>query len=335
MADYLRETADLWNDNLENWTYVVGTELAQRMGVEGYYVRIAPLEVSAASSPKDGFVAIKNRPPEKELAPATSIVSPDALALVRFGLRDANDARILNTVKVIDALLKVETPAGPAWHRYDNDGYGEHKDGAPFDGTGIGRAWPLLTGERAHYELAAGRPDEAKRLCRALEAFSSATGLIPEQIWDSSDIPERGLFLGRPSGSAMPLVWAHAEYLKLCRSLVQGSIYDMPHQTKERYQKQEKHSPFAVWRFNNKSRLIPAGKILRLEVLAPAMVRWSPNGWKTIHDVETRDVGLGMHVVDLETGDLRPGAEISFTFRWHEDARWEGENFSVEVQDKA
>ncbi len=27
--------------------------------------------------------------------------------------------------------------------------------GAPFDGTGVGRAWPLLTGERAHDELAA------------------------------------------------------------------------------------------------------------------------------------------------------------------------------------
>ena len=95
------------------------------------------------------------------------IVSPDALALVRFGLRAADDPRIVNTVKVIDALLKVETPHGPAWHRYNDDGYGEHADGSPFDGTGIGRAWPLLTGERAHYELAAGRSDEAENLLHA------------------------------------------------------------------------------------------------------------------------------------------------------------------------
>lgn len=83
-------------------------------------------------------------------------MSPDALALVRFGLRAADDPRILNTVRVIDALLKVDLPAGPCWHRYNDDGYGEHEDGRPFDGTGVGRAWPLLTGERAHYELAAG-----------------------------------------------------------------------------------------------------------------------------------------------------------------------------------
>ena len=86
------------------------------------------------------------------------MVSLDALAFVRFGLRAPDDPRIVNTVKVIDATLKVDTPRGPAWHRYQGDGYGEHADGGPFDGTGIGRAWPLLTGERAHYELAAGRP---------------------------------------------------------------------------------------------------------------------------------------------------------------------------------
>jgi glucoamylase len=85
--------------------------------------------------------------------------------------------------KVIDATLKVDTPHGPTWHRYQGDGYGEHADGAPFDGTGIGRAWPLLTGERAHYELAAGRPRAAEQLAQALEAFAGDSGLMPEQIW--------------------------------------------------------------------------------------------------------------------------------------------------------
>ena len=84
------------------------------------------------------------------------MISPDALALVRFGLRAPDDPRILNTIKVIDALLRVKLPQGPCWYRYNGDGYGEHEDGSPFDGTGIGRPWPLLAGERAHYELAAG-----------------------------------------------------------------------------------------------------------------------------------------------------------------------------------
>src|SRR5215208_4381174 len=99
-----------------------------------------------------GFVPIKDRPPDQSAGPAAYITGPDALALVRFGLRAADDPRIINTIKAIDALLKVDTPHGPAWRRYVEDLYGEHKDDTSFDGTGIGRAWPLLTGEQAHYE---------------------------------------------------------------------------------------------------------------------------------------------------------------------------------------
>ena len=89
----------------------------------------------------------------------------------------------------------------------DLGGYGEHADGSPFDGNGIGRAWPLLTAERGHYELAAGHFDEAQRLIQAMESFANESGMIPEQVWDADDIPARGLFLGRPTGSANPLVW--------------------------------------------------------------------------------------------------------------------------------
>ena len=155
---------------------------------------------------------VKNVPQADDRRLAIHLVSPDALALVRFGVRAADDQRIRDTVKVIDAVLKMETPSGPVWHRYNGDGYGEHADGAPFDGTGIGRGWPLLTGERAHYELAAGRAEVATTLLGALERFANEGGLISEQVWDAADIPERELYFGRPSGSAMPLVWAHAEY---------------------------------------------------------------------------------------------------------------------------
>ena len=154
----------------------MNTDLARRIGVEGYYVRIAPPESSDAASPLNGFVSIKNRPPDKSEEPASQIISPDALALVRFGLRAPDDPRIINTIKAIDALLKVDTPKGPLWHRYNEDGYGEHSDGSAFDGTGIGRAWPLMTGERAHYELAAGRPKEAERLLLSLESFANESG---------------------------------------------------------------------------------------------------------------------------------------------------------------
>jgi glucoamylase len=155
---------------------------------------------------------------------------------VRFGLRPAHDPRIINTVRAIDSLLRVETPQGPLWRRYNEDSYGEHEDGRPLDGTGIGRVAPLLTGQRAHYELAAGRPERARALLRTFEACASDGGLLPEQVWDGNDIPERELYFGRPSGSAMPLVWAHAEHLKLLRSLHEGQVFDLPPQAVQRYQ---------------------------------------------------------------------------------------------------
>ena len=88
---------------------------------------------------------------------------------------------------MIDHLLKVETPHGPAWHRYNGDGYGEHADGSPFDGVGIGRIWPLLTGERGHYELAAGRSDVVEKMASSIEGLANESGLIPEQIWDANE----------------------------------------------------------------------------------------------------------------------------------------------------
>jgi glucoamylase len=260
------------------------------------------------------------------------MVSLDALAFVRFGLRAPSDPRIVNTVKVIDATLKVETPRGPAWHRYQGDGYGEHTDGSPYDGTGVGRAWPLLTGERAHYELAAGRVPVAAHLLKAMETLAGEAGLLPEQIWDSADIPDRELFIGHPSGSAMPLVWAHAEYLKLCRSLFDGRIFDQPPQTVDRYLVQQTTSDHIVWRFNNKVRAMPANRTLRVETLSAAVVHWSFDGWRTVRDTATRDTTLGVHVCDLPTRDLGVDDLIELTFYWPEATRWEGVNFQVCIE---
>lgn len=331
IARYLRETADSWNENIERWIYVRGTDLAKQVGVEGYYVRIAPPDTAEGASPLSGYVPIKNRPPGQSDQPAANIVSPDALALVRFGLRRADDPRIVNTVKVIDALLKVDTPNGPSWHRYNQDGYGEKEDGSPFDGTGIGRAWPLLTGERAHYELAAGNRQEAERLLHVMEAFSNDGGLLPEQVWDQNDIPERELYFGKPSGSAMPLVWAHAEYVKLRRSLKDGKVFDIPQQTVKRYIQDQVKAAFLPWRYNHKIQSIPKGKKLRVELMAPARVHWSVDQWSNVEDTDTQPSGLGLHYVDLPANKLKVGKEVIFTFYWIEQDRWEGVNFTVKV----
>jgi glucoamylase len=235
LANLYRATADNWHDQVDQWTYVTGTPIARDVGVEGYYVRIAPPEVMNANGASGGMIQLRNRALHESFVPFHEVVSVDALALVRFGLRAPDDPRIVNTVKVIDALLRTRTDTGPAWYRYNGDGYGERENGDPFDGMGVGRPWPLLAGERAHYELAAGRPEAAVHLLGVMRAQASDGGMLPEQVWDGQDIPERELFNGRPSGGAMPLVWAHAEYAKLVRSLHDGRVFDMPQQGYERY----------------------------------------------------------------------------------------------------
>jgi glucoamylase len=331
-AAYLREIADTWNDNIERWTYAVGGDLAGQIGVEGYYVRIAP-DSDGAASPLQGFVPIKNRAPDQSSARATQVISPDSLALVRFGLRAPDDPRVVNTLKVVDALLRAKLPQGPCWYRYNGDGYGEHEDGSPFDGTGIGRPWPLLAGERAHYEVAAGRPEFADALLRVMEGSTAgASRLIPEQVWDRPDLPELELFSGKPTGSACPLVWAHAEYIKLRRSLRDGRIFDQPPQTVQRYLVEKRRCQHFLWIFNNKARTMPCGKTLRIALLAPATVHWSNDGWNTVCDTPTRDSRLGLYFADLPTDKVPVDQPIRFTFRWEADGRWEGVDYTVVVQ---
>jgi glucoamylase len=330
LATYLREVADVWYTSIDRWMYVSGTDWSQRFDIDGYYVRITQMEIVEGVPQLKDLVVIRNVAEEENTLATIHLVSPDALALVRFGLRAANDPRMEQTATVIDALLKVETPYGPVWHRYNGDGYGEHENGAPFDGMGVGRGWPLLTGERGHYELAAGRIDKAKELLAALESFANAGGLIPEQVWDAPDIPERELYLGKPSGSAMPLVWAHAEYLKLRRSLADGRIFDLPPQPVQRYLTEKTVSPRLVWRFNHKIRSLPAGKTLRIETLAPAVIHWSADDWQTVKETTMQDVGLGLYFADLmqASADVK---QICFTFYWPDAGHWEGTDFTVQV----
>jgi glucoamylase len=332
-ASTLRETADAWNDNIERWVYATGGDLAQQIGVEGYYVRIAPPDNDCVASPTLGFVPIKNRPPGENMESAAHIVSPDSLALVRFGLRAPDDPRILNTIRVIDALLRVQLPQGPCWYRYNGDGYGEHKDGSAFDGTGIGRPWPLLAGERAHYELAAGHAKEAEALLTMIENCTSGHGrLLSEQVWDADDIPALELSRGKPTGSACPLVWAHSEYVKLRRSLRDGKIFDQPPQTVQRYLVEKTTPQVFGWRFNNKCRTVPRNKKLRIVLLNPALVHWSIDGWQTFVDTKARDTGLGIYTLDLPTASLPVGSQVAFTFLWTQENRWQGEDYSVTVE---
>ena len=321
LATLLRDTADAWNARIEEWTYVRDTPIAREVGVDGYYVRVAPEDVCDAS-PRSGYrIPVKNRLAGEDTARYDEIVSPDALALVRFGLRDPNDPRVVNTVRVIDAMLRARTATGPGWYRYNRDGYGEKEDGSPFDGTGVGRPWPLLAGERAHYELAAGRAESAMHLLGVMRAQASDGGMLPEQVWDGEDRPAYELFNGRPTGGAMPLVWAHAEYAKLVRSLHDGRVFDMPQAPYERYVRERVGCDLTIWAPHCRGARMPVGNRLRIQSPVNVVVKWSANGGDVV-DVASRDTTVGAWVADLDTERLPVDSTIKFVLMPVDGSAW-------------
>jgi len=326
-ADCALMLADAWNSLLEDWAWAADTALARQLGVSGYYMRTVPEDALTHDGAKHEGVLIKNRA-QCMVVPADERLSIDCLALARFGLRTVADPKMASSVRAIDALLRTDTPSGPVWHRYDGDGYGEHPDGAPFDGSGIGRGWPLLTGERGHAALLAA--DDAVPYLEAMVKMTGAGGLLPEQVWDSAPVPERGLWPGRPTGSAMPLVWAHAEFVKLALSAAAGTPVDRPVRTWARYGGVRPQPDFVLWQPRQRAHEIRAGQELRMLLVEPALVHWGRNGWHERRDAMSEDWGLG-HVVCLPTRNLSTGEIINFTFYWPDRSRWHGEDFEVRV----
>ena len=294
-STFVLEIADYWNARIEDWTAVHDSELDKTHGISAHYLRIMPPEALLDNSVLSRRAPIKNRHDDPGV-PGYGQIGVDFLQLVRYGLRDADNLLISNTIKLVDEYLRAELPQGPCWYRYNGDGYGEHADGSPYDGTGQGRPWPLLVGERGHYELARG--NSALKYLEIMAAMSNATGMLPEQVWDSDDVPEHGLYLGGPTGSAMPLAWAHAEFIKLACSVVEGKPVDRPRQLWDRYQ--GKMPAVQVWYWSPQAPVqhIPASAILAVCVTKPTTVTWSTDQGSS-GSVDSLDTGLGIHVARL------------------------------------
>ena len=314
------------NARLESWTSVgEDAPLARLYGVPGYYVCVAPEQTLIAARP-EGVLPIRNLPKDPSL-PVGAQVGVDFLQLVRFGLRRADDPLIPATVKVVDALLKTDTPSGPVWHRYNEDGYGEHDDGSAYDGTGRGRGWPLLTGERGHYELCLGR--DPLPFLIAMTRMASGGGMLPEQVWDAAPIPARGLEPGRPTGAAMPLVWAHAEFLKLAASRRLERPFDRPASVWERYRGERPPLTRVIWAEQAAVNELPEGVPLTIALRDPGAVRWGLDGWQEVREQDTVANPLGLHVLEIDTRRLRAGRRIDLTYR--SGTRWVGRDFCVQV----
>ena len=296
-AAYAASLADVWNERLEEWTYVADGPLARDHGADGYYVRIAP---PASAGGLRGQVDVRNKPGGS--VGAAALVSLDFLALARLGLRRPDDPRIGATLAVVDALLRCELPTGVAYHRYNGDGYGEHDDGRPFDGTGVGRAWPLLAGERG--ELAAQLGEDAAPYLRAMASMAGPGGMLPEQVWDAAPIPARGLDTGRPSGSAMPLVWAHAQFLKLARTLTSGRPVELMRAVEERYGAAVPRAATWHWRQDVPFQAVPGGRDVLIEALDPFELELAAAAGAPAPRRASEPLPFGLHGVRLGAAEL-------------------------------
>ena len=324
-ADFLLDYADWLSAHLEEWMVTSRGELVP--GKPRHYVRITPADPKqavASPDPDGADLVIANG---GGTHPARNIVGGDFLQLVRLGVRAADDPLIVDSLAVIDQALKRDLPQGPCWRRYNHDGYGQKADGNAYDGTGEGRCWPILTGERGHYELAAGR--NPLPFIETMEKFANEGGMLPEQLWDADDLPDGKMKRGGPTGSAMPLCWAHAEYVTLVRSHKDGVCFDRIEPVYLRYSKGKTGSTMEMWTLVHQMQRIARGKTLRIITEKGATIRWSFDGWATAHDLVTRDAGFGCWFGDLPSGNLQAGTRIVFTFLWREG--WEEENFSVEI----
>lgn len=321
--------ADNWNARIEDWTYVEDTSLARQLGVAGHYLRTTPANVLMCEEAESQYAGNSMVTCDPD-ASGNDQVSTDFLQLVRFGLRQADDPCIRNSVAVVDQVLKTDTPCGPVWHRYNGDRYGEHDDGRPFDGSGRGRGWPLLTGERGHYALAAG--EDPLPYLEAMTAMAGAAGLIPEQVWDAPAISERGLAPGSATGAAMPLVWAHSEFIKLCYSREQGHPVDRPIATWHRYGGNRPERFHDIWGPRYRPRHIRQGSRFTIALEAHALVHWGINGWKQPCDSDTEDTGLGIWTTEIPVSALEAGDSVQFTFYWPDTGAWEGQDYAVAIR---
>jgi glucan 1,4-alpha-glucosidase len=215
-ASRYRHTADSWMQQLDAWTMTHNGPLSP----EPYYIRIAqhgtpdsgePLEINNGGGTWDERM----------------IVDAGFLELVRLGIRPPTDRRIVTSLGVVDRTIKVDTPKGPGWYRYNHDGYGEKADGRGWDLTGIGRLWPLLTGERGEYEIARG--GDGRPFLDAMLKFANAGRMLPEQVWDRAEAPPPPhLRFGEGTGSATPLAWSHAQFIRLALAIKQRRIIETP-----------------------------------------------------------------------------------------------------------
>jgi glucoamylase len=225
--------ADEWQAKVDSWTYTT----TGPYGDHDYYLRLtkdsnpnsgATMDISGDSGPK----AVDQR----------KVVDPSYLELVRLGVKRVDDPHILATLPVVDQQLGFKTPNGTFWHRFNFDGYGEQKDGNPWNfgfpanptedwanNTTIGRIWPIFAGERGEYEVAAKQSASASTRLADMAHAAGEGHMMSEQVWDQfPPSGQPGFPAGKPTLSASPLAWSHAQFVRLAWSIDAGHPVERP-----------------------------------------------------------------------------------------------------------
>jgi len=219
-------TADNWQSNVENWMFTTTGQLGNKQ----YYIRI-----DDNKNPNDGDnLGIANGGGNHD---ERGIVDAGFLEFVRLGVKPANDSRISESLPVVDATIKVATPNGDMFHRYNFDGYGENFGdctGFPIDHAGTGGLWPLLDGERGEYELANGNTAQAVDRLKTMANAANAGFMIPEQVFADASA-SCGFSLGQGTGSATPLAWSMAQFVRLAQSIDADKPVETPAVVAKRY----------------------------------------------------------------------------------------------------
>lgn len=208
------DVADDWAKKVPKWTVTHTGKYAPE-----YYIRIAQKGEPDVGGPIDtgnGGGTWEER----------EIVDAGFLELVRLGIVPANDPVVVKSLGVVDKVIKVETPNGATFYRYNHDGYGEKPDGRGYDGTGVGRLWIIFAGERGEYELAAGH--NAHPYLDTMQKMANAGGMLAEQVWDRPDSPGAWLKFGQGTGSATPLAWTNAQFIRLAIAIKEGKLPETP-----------------------------------------------------------------------------------------------------------
>jgi glucoamylase len=255
-AAVYQATADDFARNIKSWTVTTNGPYVNPPSVPSYFLRITKAADPNSNDPVNlgnGSITVDQR----------SLIDAGFLDLVRLGILPASDPVVRSSLTVVDDTIERSTPSGPGFYRYgtsgpgSKDGYGDcfepdptncSPTGAPWPPTnaGSGHLWPVLSGERGEYEIAAGQPASARARLNSMRNMTSGQGLEPEQAWENPAVPASpygsdpstasiGFAPGQPAGSASPLTWAQAQYARLALDLGAGRNLETPAIVTHRY----------------------------------------------------------------------------------------------------